>query len=309
MNATALDRGSRTRHTWRRLSGNTRGLVWMLAGALSQSLGSAGHKVVVAEVPNVQTLVFLRALVALVLLLPVVLTSRGHAIRTRNVKLHVIRGLLIAIHVFCSTYAVTRLTLAEANAYALSTSLFLLPLGALLLSERAHWSRWVGGVIGFVGVLVILRPGFSGFRWAAMVALVGALASALLSVVLKRVSGGDGAVAINFWSLTASALVFGVLTRFHVPMLPVITWGWVLLGACSALAVRFCYVWAYRVGDASAVEVGSFALLLWGASIGLVLFGEFPPLRFWIGALIMIGGISLVMSEPTPQAGGARPDS
>src|SRR5918996_1042427 len=203
--------------SWKRRSGNTRGLVWMLAAALSQSLGGAGHKVVVAEVPNVQTLVFMRALAALVLLLPVVLASRGHAIRTRNVKLHVIRGLLIAIHVFCSTYAVTRLTLAEANAYALSTSLFLLPLGGLLLSQRAHWLRWVGGVIGFVGVLVIVRPGFSGFRWAAIVALLGALASALLSVVLKHVSGGDGAVAINFWSLTASALIFGIATRFQVP--------------------------------------------------------------------------------------------
>jgi drug/metabolite transporter (DMT)-like permease len=279
----------------------------MLAAALSQSLGGAGHKVVVAEVPNVQTLVFMRALAALVLLLPVVLASRGHAIRTRNVKLHVIRGLLIAIHVFCSTYAVTRLTLAEANAYALSTSLFLLPLGGLLLSQRAHWLRWVGGVIGFVGVLVIVRPGFSGFRWAAIVALLGALASALLSVVLKHVSGGDGAVAINFWSLTASALIFGIATRFQVPALPVITWGWVLLGACSASAVRFCYVWAYRVGEASAVEVGSFALLLWGALLGLALFGELPPLRFWIGALIMVGGIGLVMIEPTPQAEEARP--
>jgi drug/metabolite transporter (DMT)-like permease len=278
----------------------------MLAVALSQSLGGAGHKVVFVEVPNVQTLVFLRALVALVLLLPVILASRGHAIKTRNVKLHVIRGLLVAINVFCSTYAVTRLTLAEANAYALSTSLFLLPLGALLLSERAHWLRWVGGVIGFVGVLIILRPGFSGFQWAAMVALLGALASALLSVVLKHVSGRDGAVAINFWSLIASGLVFGIPTWFHVPALPVITWSWVLLGACSVLAVRFCYVWAYRVGEASAVEVGSFALLLWGALIGLILFGELPPLRFWIGALIMIGGIGLVLLEPTPQAGEAR---
>lgn len=286
----------------RPLSGNTRGLAWMQAVALSQSLGGAGHKVVVAEIPDVQTLAFTRALVALMLLLPVVLASRGRAIRTRHVKLHVIRGLLVAINVFCSTYAVTRLPLAEANAYALSTSLFLLPLGALWLGERAHWSRWVGGLIGFAGVLVILRPGFSGFQWAAMVALLGALASALLSVVLKQVSGGDGAVAINFWSLAGSALVFGGPTWFHVPPLPVITWGWVLLGACSVLAVRFCYVWAYRAGEASAVEVGSFALVLWGALIGLALFGELPPVRFWIGALIMIGGIGLVMIEPTPRA-------
>jgi drug/metabolite transporter (DMT)-like permease len=212
----------------------------------------------------------------------------------------VIRGGLLAINVFCSTYAVTRLALAEANAYALSTPLFLLPLGALFLNERAHWLRWVGGVIGFVGVLVMLRPGYSGIPLAAALALLGALATALLSVVLKRVSGGDGAVAISFWSLAATALVFGIPTGFHVPPLPIAMLTWVFIGACSVLALRFCYVWAYRAGDASAVEVASFALLVWGALIGLALFGERPSLRFWIGALIMLGGMGLVLIEPTP---------
>jgi S-adenosylmethionine uptake transporter len=296
----------RPRDTRQPLAGNMRGMVWVMAATLSQAVGGAAHKVVVVEVPSVQTLVFLRALVALVLLLPIVLASRGHAIKTRNFKLHVIRGLLLAINVFCSTYAVTRLTLAEANTYALTTSLFLLPLGTLLLGEHAHYLRWVGGTIGFVGVLVMLRPGFSSFQWAAVIALLGALATALLSVVLKRVSGGDSAVAINFWSLAASALVFGIPTRFYVPTLPVMMWSWVLLGACSALAMGFCYVWAYRAGDASAVEVGSFALLFWGALIGLALFGESPTPHLWIGALIMIGGIVLVIIEPTSQAKEAR---
>jgi drug/metabolite transporter (DMT)-like permease len=297
-----LSRMDRPSHTGQPLAGNMRGIVWVIAATLSQAVGGAAHKVVVVEVPSVQTLVFMRALVALALLLPVVLASRGRAIKTSNFTLHVIRGLLLAINVFCSTYAVTRLALAEANAYALSTSLFLLPLCALFLNERAHWFRWVGGAIGFVGVLIMLRPGFSGVQTAAAVALLGALATALLSVVLKRVSGGDGAVAINFWSLAASALVFGIPTWFYVPALPVALWTWVVVGACSALAMRFCYVWAYRAGDASAVEVGSFALLLWGALIGLALFAEIPTPHFWIGALMMIGGIVLVIIEPTQGA-------
>ena len=146
----------------------------------------------------------------------------------------------------------------------------------------------------------------SSLAYLAAVALLGALATALLSVVLKRVSGGDGAVAINFWSLAASVLVFGIPTRFYVPLLPVAIWGWVFVGACSTLAMRFCYVWAYRAGDASAVEVGSVALLVWGAVVGLALFGEFPAPRFWIGALIMIVGIGLVLIESTPQPGKAR---
>lgn len=55
-------------------------------------------------------------------------------------------------------------------------------------------------------------------------------------------------------------LVFGIPTGFDMPALSLKTWGWVLLAAISLLAVRFCYVWAYHVGEASAVEIGSFAL-------------------------------------------------
>ena len=274
------------------------GLAWVAAAAFSQSLGGASHKIVALDVTNVQTLVFLRALVALALLLPVVAASRGRSIRTDNLRLHVIRGLLLAVNVFCSAYAATHLTLAEANAYALSMPLFLLPLGALLLSERGHWMRWIGGIVGFAGVLIMLRPGFSGFQWAALIGLLGALASALLSVVLKQVSGQDSVIAINFWSLAASALIFGLLSGFHIPDLTPAAWGWVLAGACSALALRFCYVWAYRAGDASVVEMGSFTLLLWGAVIGLVLFGEAPTARFWLGTAVMLGGVVLVVLEP-----------
>jgi drug/metabolite transporter (DMT)-like permease len=200
------------RQAWYRLSGNTRGIVWVLAATLSRSAAGTGHKVVAVEVPDAQTLVFVRALVVWSLLLPVVLASRGCAIRTRHVRLHVIRGLLIAASAFCSIYAVTQLTLAGANAYSLSVSLFMLPLGALFLGERAHWLRWVGVTVGFVGVLLMLRPGLAGFQWAAVVALLAAGTDALLGVVLKQASGHDGTVTIAFWRYAANAVVFGTLT-------------------------------------------------------------------------------------------------
>lgn len=293
------------RDTWHRLSGNTRGIVWVLAATLSRSVAGTGHKVVAVEVPDAQTLVFVRALVVLLMLLPVVLVSQGRAVRTRNVRLHVIRGLMIATSAFCSTYAVTHLTLAEANAYTLSASLFMLPLGALFLGERAHWLRWVGVTVGFLGVLLMLRPGVAGFQWAAVVALLAAGTDALLGVVLKHVSGHDGTVTIAFWSYVANAVVFGTLTGLQIPPLPLMTWGWVFLGGGAVLVVMICYIWAYRAGEASAVEAGSFSLLLWGALIGLALFGELPTLSFWTGA-IMIGGIVLVVVEPTPQASAAQ---
>jgi S-adenosylmethionine uptake transporter len=126
-----------------------------------------------------------------------------------------------------------------------------------------------------------------------------------LGVVLKHVSGHDGTVTIAFWSYVANAVVFGTLTGLQVPTLPLMTWGWVFLGGGAVLVVMICYIWAYRAGEASAVEAGSFSLLLWGALIGLALFGELPALSFWTGAMIMIGGIVLVVFEPTPQARAA----
>ena len=290
------------KNRWQTLSGNTRGvwlviiamLCWAVMNAINKQLGGYGL--------DAEQLVFLRANVVLTLLLPLVLWSRGRVILTRNPRLHLIRGFFIASSAYCAAWAVTRLPLAETNAYLMTASLFMLPLGVFLLGEKAHWLRWAGVGIGFLGVLAMLRPGADAFQLAALVALLCALFEASLGVVLKKLGSVEAIPTIIWWSYVTNWVVFGVLSGFHLPALPMSAW-WLLplLGICT-LGIFVCYIHAYRAGDASAVEAGSFSLLLFSPLLGYLCFGEIPQQAFWLGAGLLVAGIGLVIIEPKGRA-------
>jgi S-adenosylmethionine uptake transporter len=280
------------------LHGNARGILLIIVAMLAMTVVSACNKQLAYLGFTPAQMVFGRACVLLTLLMPHVLMSRGQAIRVSNPGIYLFRGVFIALSAYGMAYSVSHLPLAECNVYLMSCSLFMLPLGALFLGERAHWVRWVGVGVGFAGVLLILHPSFSGIQLGALAALGAALAEAVLGVCLKKLSKPSGACAIIFWSYSANFVVFGVLSGFYLPLHHLETCLLVLLTGLSSLCIFYCYILAYRVGEASAVEAGSFSLLLFSPLIGYTLFNEVPSQGFWLGALVMSCGILLVWFEP-----------
>jgi len=285
------------------LSGNAKGIIYVIVGMMALTLVGSCNKQLALLGFSPEQMVFGRACVIMASLLPMVLLTRGRLVRIQSPSMHLTRGLFIAISAYGMAYAVAHLPLAEANTYLLSCTLFMLPLGALFLGERAHWLRWVGMSIGFIGVLLILRPGFSGLRLGAIAALSAALAEAALGVCLKKLSHpdrqkADGPYAIIFWSYFSNFVVFGCLARFQLPSLSWTTGVLVFLAGVGSLGIFICYILAYRVGEASAVEAGSFSMLLFSPLWGYLAFGEVPPSWFWLGALVMTGGILLIWFEP-----------
>lgn len=281
-----------------RLSGNARGILYVVAAMLAMAILGACNKALAAAGFAPQQMVFARACVVLVLLLPVIVAQGPGILRLENVRIHLLRALFIATSAYGQAYAVSRLQLAEFNVYLMSCSLMMLPLGALFLGERAHWLRWVGIGIGFAGVLLILRPDFTGLRRGALAALAAAASEAALGVCLKKVSRPDNPVAIIFYSYLANFCVFAAAGGWRLPPPGTATVLLVALTGLSSLAVFIGYILAYRVGEASAVEAGSFSLLLFAPLIGYAGFGEVPDPRFWIGALILCAGTALVWFEP-----------
>ena len=153
-------------------------------------------------------------------------------------------------------------------------------------------------LIGFCGVLLILQPRFSGLRLGALAALGAALSEAILGVCLKKLSQPEGACTIIFWSYLSNCVVFGVLSGFRLPVLDMTSCGILLFSGLATLCIFWCFILAYRAGEASAVEVGSFSLLLFSPLLGFVLFGEVPSRLFWLGALVMSCGTFMVWFEP-----------
>ena len=165
------------------------------------------------------------------------------------------------------------------------------------------WSfSWLA-LQGFGGVLAILQPGAGTLHPAVLVALLGALMEAMLGVVLKKYSQGEHPIAVLTWSQVACWLTFGAMSGFVLPAVPPGGWWLLPLIGLSASGIYLAYFYAYRSGEASAVEAGSFSLLLFSPAIGRVFFGEVPTLHFWLGAALLVLGITLVVFEPKVGAG------
>ena len=291
--------GAGLRLRWQAWSGNTRGvLLVMLAMACWSVLDACNKHIMALGATPPQTL-FLQASCVLAMLAPITLWTRGRMVRTRQPKLHLLRAVFIVTSAWCAAWAVAHLPLAEASAYLMTGSLFMLPLGVLFLGEKPHWLRWTGVLVGFGGVLVIFQPGAGAFQAAALVALLGALMEAMLGVVLKKYSGQEHPVAVLTWSQVACWVAFGSLSGFALPDVTMDVLALLPLVALSASGIYLGYFFAYRAGDASAVEAGSFSLLLFSPALGWAVFGEVPATVFWAGAGLLVCGIALIIVEPS----------
>lgn len=287
---------------WRALHGNTRGVLLVMLAMLCWSVLDACNKQLMAQGLAPQQVLFLQASVVLALWAPVWLATRGRVLHSRRPWLHLLRACFIVTSAWCAAYAVSHLPLADASALLMAGSLFMLPLGVLLLGERPHWLRWSGVGVGFGGVLVILQPGAEAFQPAALVALFGALMEASLGVVLKKYSGTEHPIAVLTWSQVACWCTFGTLSGFALPVVPANLWPLLPVVAVAASGIYLGYFFAYRAGDASAVEAGSFSLLLFSPALGALFFAEQPDTAFWLGAGLLVCGIALVIIEPKGHA-------
>jgi S-adenosylmethionine uptake transporter len=240
---------------------------------------------------------FLQATLVLAMVSPLVAWTRGRILYTRQPMFHVLRGGIIITSAWCAAYAVSHLPLAEASAYLMTAALFMLPLGVWLLGEKPTPLRWLGVGVGFAGVLTILQPGADAIVPAAWVALLGALMEAMLGVILKKYSQGEHPIAVMTWSQLACWLVFGLFSGFTLPNVPQALWWLLPVIGVSAAGIYLAYFYAYRAGDASAIEAGSFSLLLFSPTLGYVFFAEVPDLAFWLGAGLLVGGIGMVIYE------------
>jgi drug/metabolite transporter (DMT)-like permease len=289
---------SKLKVRWQALAGNTRGVLLVILAMACWSVLDACNKQLMAQGIAPKQVLFLQASVVLAMLLPVWIWTRGRVIATRQPRIHLLRAGFIVTSAWCAAYAVSHLPLAEASSYLMTGSLFMLPLGVWLLGEQPHWLRWSGVAVGFCGVLVILQPGAEAFHPAALVGLFGALMEAMLGVVLKKYSGQEHPIAVLTWSQVACWLTFGAFTGFDLPSVPQALWPLLPVVGVAAAGIYLSYFFAYRAGDASAVEAGSFSLLLFSPALGAVFFAETPDMAFWMGAGLLVCGIALVIIEP-----------
>lgn len=279
------------------LPGNVRGVLWIVLGMSLFTWINALFKQLGGEMP-LTSVMSLRALLVLLLLAPFALRRRAAAIRTRRPALHLARMGFTSLSAGCAIYALAHLSLAEVTVYALTASIWMIPLALIFLNEQVRPMRWLGVAIGFAGVIVVAQPEISTVNLALAAALLGALADAALGVLLKSGSSSESTLAIMWWTYLGQLIAFTLLAGFALPTLSPLQWAAIALLAVSSIACMHCFIYGYRAAEASLAETGCFSGLIVGPLLGWAMFGELLGSHYWLGAVLLCAGILVALFEP-----------
>lgn len=284
---------------WHAMSPNLRGASWMLLSCLGFSVMVGFVKVVTRDLGPFET-TFFRCLFGLLALFPLIAWHGIGALRTRHLGMHAWRGVLGMVSMLCAYLGIERLPLATYTALSFSKPLFAIVLAVFVLHEIVRWRRWGATIVGFLGVLVMMRPGTEAFDPNALFALGDAFSIAILITVLKRLPAYEKPLAMLFYfGLVSSPLALSLTFGFQAWVWPDAV-AWAMLAAIGIFGAfsQYCWIMAFRTGEASAVAPFDYSRLIFTGAVGLVIFSEVPDSWTLAGAgLIVASTIYLARRE------------
>ena len=271
---------------WKRLSPNTRGAIYMVCGALSATMMFATVKALDGRVGSFQ-IVFFRAFIGTLVAIPMLMRRGGRGFRSGHMGLQLANGVLGVAAMTASYFALTYMDLADATAVLFTRPLFLLLLAMLLLGEAMQVGRWLATLVGFLGVLVIVKPA-GIIELAALAIVFAAFVSALMMVFAKKMALADGPdIQLFYFNLTMGVvLIVPTAVLWITPSWPDL-WLLILSGVLGTTNALF-FVQALRVGEATAVSPFDYSRLIFAALIGFILFREVPDVWFWVGSVMIV---------------------
>jgi drug/metabolite transporter (DMT)-like permease len=201
--------------------------------------------------------------------------------------LQLIRAVCGACAMLCGFYAITHLPLADAVSISYARALFIIPLAVLFLGEVVRLRRWTATAVGFVGVIIMLRPG-GEIEPATLVAVLGAFLVATVTIMIKKLSTTESPESMLFYfGAVSSVVALGpALLVWRTPTLAELSF-LMAIGALGA-AGQYCIIRAYRIGEATALLPFDYTRLLFAGAIGFLLFAEIPDNWTVTGAIIVV---------------------
>lgn len=221
------------------------------------------------------------------------------AVRTQRIGVHASRMLLGLTGMLLNFLSYILLLPAEAATIGFTMPIFGTILSALILREATGVHRWSAVLIGFVGVLVMIRPEAGHFPMQGVaVAIAGALVTASVSLVLRALGRTENAGVVVFWFTALSMIPLGIAMPFFAQGHDPLTWGLLLLIGCVGGIAQLCLTASLRWGLVSVVLPMDYSAIIWTTLLGVAIGEDWPMITTWIGAsLIIASGLYIAWRE------------
>ncbi len=274
------------------LSARRRGIAIMLLSMFLLALmdGSGKHLTHTYPVAQVMWVRFL-------FLLPLVfiLSARSgnrRPWRSRQLPLQIFRAAILLIEISLFILSFKFLPLADVHAIASISPLLATALAVPILKEKVSFHRWAAVLLGLVGVLVIIQPGFGNFSYLSLLPLSGALLWGFYQILVKVVSATDSVETGLFYNAVLGTIVLSFIAPFQ--WITPDTEGWVFLILTSLLGCggHLFILKAFELAPASVLQPFNYTLVVWAAIVGALGFGDIPGKWTIIGAgIVVLGGL------------------
>jgi drug/metabolite transporter (DMT)-like permease len=283
------------------------GIVLMLLGALVMSATDAAGKWVMVQDFHVAQLNFLRGFFALAVLVPVVLQEGGwKSLKTKRPIAHGARSVLLIVLAYTWFFSLTTVPLAEATAIALCAPLCMTALSVVLLGDKVGPFRWAAVLIGFIGMLLIIRPGTALFDPMFLLPGIAAVGYALYMVTNRILSATESVTSITLYPQLAIFAFSAVWAPF---VWQDVSWpafaGMAFTGTAAGLG-HLLLTYAFRYASPSVLAPLDYTALIWATVFGYILFTQLPDVTAWLGmALIVFAGLLVIYREATASRAAA----
>ena len=251
---------------------------------------------------------FYRCLMGLIIITPFVAKNNFQALQTDNMRLQIFRALINIISMICWFSAIGMMHFEKATALGFTTPLFTTVLAVLILGEVIRFHRTAALLLGFVGILIIIRPGYMPFEFGTILMLVASLSFSFVLIFVKKLSGTDSSLTIIFYHLLYMTPAFFILSLIYwenIDLNQLIIFS--LMGA-SGLLSHWCLAQAFKMSDTTFVMPLQFTKLIWASLIGLFIFAEQPDIWTWIGGVIIfISVVYITYREAFKKKGTSKP--
>ena len=239
---------------------------------------------------NTYVMAFLRYLFGAMFLLPIIVRLGPYrSFRTNRMGLHISRGAIHTVGMMLWFVALPLTTLAEITALGFTGPIFVTIGAALFLREDVRLRRWMAVIVGFIGAMIIIRPGFSALHLGVICILVSTPIFSASNLISKALARTDSASTIVIWQNLVIVVCAAPLAIWfwQTPSWTDLLW-FLAAGACGTMG-HICQQRGYQLADITLLQPIGFLSLIWNTLLGFFLFFQTPDAWTFVGAAIIFG--------------------
>jgi len=243
---------------------------------------------------NVFTAGFLRFFLGLLIILPYIFYTKFKVYKSSNLKLHFLRSIINLPMMYLGFGALIYIPLEQINALHFVVPLIVTLLAVVIFKEKIYFIRISALIIGFIGMLIMLRPGIIEMNIGSYMVLLSCILWSIIIIISKSLAKDDGPITIMAYQYTFMTLFSAGIALLYWEAPSYIVIFYIFLAALSGTILHTALNYSYKLVDLSLTQPITFLGLIWGSLFGYYVFDESPDLFTWIGGIIIFSGVLII---------------